>query len=437
MTDYYKILGVSPNATSEEIKKSYRQLALKYHPDKNPGSNVAENFFKQITEAYNILSSIEKREAYDRKYNKSSKQQKENEGNQESKITPDVILEIFKEIRIKLNGIDKSRINQVKLYNSINDLLSANIISLLKLNNDYFTNKEIINEALSCCKSLDYSYVNQLSPKLIEIAGSDNESIQKIYSFNKKQKSRNNWEVLKIFIPIIAILLFIAIGPNLNCSSNTFSSNNRPDGDLNNSFIDSSVNKAVEIINDNTSNTENNLKETHQENNNLTSEQILQQEKEKLINDGWEETTINNGQLPSCYNFKPKRSNIDNYLEVHVGGGTDVVIKVMNVETDECIRYVFINSGSTYKIRNIPEGKYYLKIAYGKNWFSKIEGDQCVGKFIQNPLYEKGEDIMDFNLDHTSDGYNIPSFQLKLDVISTNTMSTFSSKNISESDFNQ
>jgi hypothetical protein len=50
-----------------------------------------------------------------------------------------------------------------------------------------------------------------------------------------------------------------------------------------------------------------------------------------------------------------KKSKINNYLEVHVGGGTDVAIKVMNLETDKCIRYVFINSGSTYKIKNIPE----------------------------------------------------------------------------------
>lgn len=437
MKDYYKILGVLPNATSEEIKKSYRQLALKYHPDKNPGSRIAENFFKQLTEAYNVLSNTEKRDAYDRTYFKTTKQHIENEDKQESKVTPDMILVIFKEIRKKLNGIDKSRINQGKLYNSINDLLSADIINFIKIKNDYFTNKEIINEALNCCKLLDYSYVNQLSPKLIEIAGSDNESIQKIYSFNKKQTYRNNWNIFLPIIPLIVIFLIITIGSDLNCSSNSISTSNRADGDLNNTFIDSSVNEAKNIINDGLSNTENNLQETHQENNNLTSEQLLQQEKQNLINQGWEERDVENGQLPSCYNFVPKRSNINNYLEVHVGGGTDVVIKVMNVDTEECIRYVFINSGSTYKIRNIPEGKYYLKIAYGKNWFSKIEGGQCIGKFIRNPLYEKGDDIMDFNLDYTSDGYSIPSFQLKLDVISTNTMSSFSSKNISESDFNQ
>jgi curved DNA-binding protein len=63
--DYYKILGVDKNATSEEIKKAYRQLAKKYHPDKNPGDKSAEEKFKEITEANEVLSDPEKRKKYD------------------------------------------------------------------------------------------------------------------------------------------------------------------------------------------------------------------------------------------------------------------------------------------------------------------------------------------------------------------------------------
>ena len=81
--------------------------------------------------------------------------------------------------------------------------------------------------------------------------------------------------------------------------------------------------------------------------------------------------------------------------------------------------------------------KYYLKIAYGKNWLSKVENGQCIGKFIRNPLYEKGEDIMDFTIQHSSEGYSIPSFRLELDVVSTGISNSFNSQNISESEFNQ
>ncbi len=63
--DYYKILGVSRNATQEEIKRAYRRLALKYHPDRNKGNKEAEERFKEINEAYAVLSDPEKRRQYD------------------------------------------------------------------------------------------------------------------------------------------------------------------------------------------------------------------------------------------------------------------------------------------------------------------------------------------------------------------------------------
>jgi molecular chaperone DnaJ len=64
--DYYELLGVARTATEDEIKKAYRKLALKYHPDKNPGDKAAEAHFKEINEAYSVLSDAEKRPAYDR-----------------------------------------------------------------------------------------------------------------------------------------------------------------------------------------------------------------------------------------------------------------------------------------------------------------------------------------------------------------------------------
>ncbi|MGI6655658.1 MAG: DnaJ C-terminal domain-containing protein [Desulfobulbus sp.] len=63
--EYYKILGVTQTATADEIKKAYRKLALKYHPDKNPGDKQAEEQFKKISEAYAVLSDPEKKKQYD------------------------------------------------------------------------------------------------------------------------------------------------------------------------------------------------------------------------------------------------------------------------------------------------------------------------------------------------------------------------------------
>ncbi|MCD8388252.1 MAG: molecular chaperone DnaJ [Bacteroidales bacterium] len=63
--DYYEVLGVSKTATPDEIKKAYRKLAIKYHPDKNPGDKAAEEKFKEAAEAYDVLSNEEKRQKYD------------------------------------------------------------------------------------------------------------------------------------------------------------------------------------------------------------------------------------------------------------------------------------------------------------------------------------------------------------------------------------
>ena len=64
--DFYDVLGVAKNASEDEIKKAYRKLAMKYHPDRNPDSKTAEEKFKEVKEAYEVLSDEQKREAYDR-----------------------------------------------------------------------------------------------------------------------------------------------------------------------------------------------------------------------------------------------------------------------------------------------------------------------------------------------------------------------------------
>ena len=63
--DYYEVLGVSKTASEDEIKKAYRKIAIKYHPDRNPDDKNAEEKFKEAAEAYSVLSDAQKRQQYD------------------------------------------------------------------------------------------------------------------------------------------------------------------------------------------------------------------------------------------------------------------------------------------------------------------------------------------------------------------------------------
>jgi tetratricopeptide (TPR) repeat protein len=167
-----------------------------------------------------------------------------------------------------------------------------------------------------------------------------------------------------------------------------------------------------------------------------------------VLDESWEDVSYSNGEAPECFNYTPRYDReLDNQLRVTVGGGTDVVIKVMEVSTDRCVRYVYVKSRSTYSIRNIPQGRYYLKIAYGKRWVEKKEAGMCIGKFASNPLYEKGEDILDFRTRSTGisyengqryENYEIPSFEIQLDVVTTGFSSnSLNTDGISEAEFNQ
>lgn len=127
----------------------------------------------------------------------------------------------------------------------------------------------------------------------------------------------------------------------------------------------------------------------------------------------FERVSVKNGNMPECSFTSRYNKQLNNKLVVSTLS-SDAAIKMYNYETDKCIRYVFINKGTTYTIRNIPEGRYYLKIAYGDNW-SVMQGDPiCKGKFSSNALYKRGDEILDYNLHYTNNGYQIPSYSLTL-----------------------
>ena len=89
MNNFYEVLEVDSGASAEAIKKNYRRLSKKYHPDLNQGNKIAEKRFKEITEAYSVLSSAEKRLEYDKKNAASAEKQQYKTAEKKQKIQPD------------------------------------------------------------------------------------------------------------------------------------------------------------------------------------------------------------------------------------------------------------------------------------------------------------------------------------------------------------
>lgn len=147
---------------------------------------------------------------------------------------------------------------------------------------------------------------------------------------------------------------------------------------------------------------------------------------------------MKNGNVSNCSGFKPTYDySIDNKLII-TAELTDAAVKIFNYETDKCIRFVFINNGTTYTVKNIPEGKYYLKIAYGSDWSVKDGDPICKGHFASHALYKKDDELYDFNKVYYADGkVSIPYYTLKLyTTYSYDNIDKNSSQNqISENDF--
>lgn len=153
--------------------------------------------------------------------------------------------------------------------------------------------------------------------------------------------------------------------------------------------------------------------------------------------DDWEEADMYTGKVPSCIYVTPKYDyGLDNFLRISVGSGANIVIKLHDYLTDACIRCVYVSAGDTYDMRNIPEGKYYVKIAFGKKWsVRKTDSYSCEAKFKKNAAYKEGEDILDYYLRYYDNGYQVPSYEIRLDMKTSKKKNAFDTKGISEDEF--
>lgn len=156
----------------------------------------------------------------------------------------------------------------------------------------------------------------------------------------------------------------------------------------------------------------------------------------KLIIEGWYvPKTKPVGELSKEYGVKSKFGRQDNYFDIEIGKGCDVAVKIMDVATDKCIRYVFVPENSSANIQMIPQGKYYLKLAYGKDWMEFDNGDGTLSaKFTSNVTYDKSTDIFDFGKKNSS---SIVNYLLQINIVDSELQNSFGTIEISEAEFMQ
>ncbi len=207
--DYYRILEVRPSASQADIKKSYRRLALQYHPDKNLGSELYEARFKDITEAYRVLSDTRKRGEYNRTRGIFSRTEKKKN---DHTTTPQMLLNQTIELRRKVAAYNPDRMNKLALSHQIQHILSNYNIHILKHNNDSKLNTRIIEEMMACARLLPFADVEKICFRLTEIAGSDNNMYRKIYDFSKEIRMQTVWNRYKLLVAVLlAIILCFTI----------------------------------------------------------------------------------------------------------------------------------------------------------------------------------------------------------------------------------
>lgn len=207
--DYYKILELGPGATVADIKKSFRRLALLNHPDTNFGSKVHEAKFKEIKEAYEVLSNGGQRQEYTRHRNSSPQPEKKKTYQPPAAET---ILNQTIDLRKKIAVLDPHRMNKHALNKQIQHLLAIQNILILKHHNNLTINKRMIDEIIFCSQFLPFAYIEKICIHLTELAGTDNETFQKIYKFAKEARFRDFWSKYKLAAAVIvAIILCMLI----------------------------------------------------------------------------------------------------------------------------------------------------------------------------------------------------------------------------------
>ena len=153
---------------------------------------------------------------------------------------------------------------------------------------------------------------------------------------------------------------------------------------------------------------------------------------EQLMREGWTYEDLSDSELGEEYGIRPIYGIQDNYFDITMGEGYNVAVKIVDAQTDKCIRYAVVPENSTTTVTQIPQGRYYLKLAYGKDWMELRTDSMIIGKFTRNAFYERSRQMYDFGKKNSMEVIN---YDLRINVREAAGMNNFETTPISEEEF--
>lgn len=208
LKDYYKILEVPTSANEAEVKKAYRKLAFKYHPDTNKDNKFAEDHFREIQEAYAVLSIPNTRKKYDhaRWLAGMSTRAREKEV-----ITPEWIMKESHKLSHHMDTVDAYRMSHSALYDYIMLLLSDSHLAVLKQEDDKEMNLMITKEILHATRGLKYLYMQPVADVLLKLADGHEAAVAVIQKNILQRKRQRQWERAMPYIIILITLSLVCV----------------------------------------------------------------------------------------------------------------------------------------------------------------------------------------------------------------------------------
>ncbi len=204
LKDYYKILEVPPIASEQDIKKSFRRLALKYHPDRNDNNAFATVHFREIQEAYETLSDRQLREEYNYKrwYSRSIGQ-----SYQAVYTTPSVILSECRRVADYVASTNIFQMDFEGLSYHIRQLLNNDNIGILQQYNQSVINRQVVQYIMDASKNLPFTYIPPIRELLLRIAEHDPALTNDIQLYARQKEQADSWNKYRVVAVAFATLV--------------------------------------------------------------------------------------------------------------------------------------------------------------------------------------------------------------------------------------